>query len=465
MTDVLSNKTTIDRFSEVTLIEVLDARETRVRVQREMLEKNGCPLVCFTMNIAGPRKTSLLIERAFRYGLDRLKEGLKDSEITEKRIEYNKCGPIAYLSVKCNAVGIKKICTEIEESNSLGRLFDIDVIDVDGKKLARAVERSCIVCGALGRACAAGRLHSVEELQKKTFDIICGHFEENDPDMIAELARKSLVEEVETTPKPGLVDLANNGSHRDMEPDTFKRSADAILPYFTKCVRIGIKSKNDSPESCFERLRKAGINAEKSMLEATGCVNTHKGIIYSMGVLLGAVGRLWQPHCPVAELNGIFVECAALTAESSKKDLAEIDGRTAGGRLYLMNGERGIRGEVADGFPSVKNIALPVYRKCIEEGRTKNDAGVITLLHLIASIYDTSVFNRGGEEGVAYARAKAKETLAEIYSVPASNTFASVDKLDQLFITKNLSPGGAADLLAITYLLASLENIDTRKYW
>ena len=459
MTDVLSEKITNGRFSEVTLIEVLDAREMRVRVQREMLEKNSCPLICFTMNIAGPIKTSLLIERAFRHGLDSLDEGLKNSEVIEKRIEYGKCGPIAFFSVKDDADCVKKICTEIEESTALGRLLDIDVIDIGGKKLERSVERCCIVCGKKGRACAAGRLHSVEELQKKTFDIMYGHFKENDPIIIAELARKSLIDEVETTPKPGLVDSENNGSHRDMTPDTFRRSADALVPYFIQCVKIGMDSKDTPPELCFKKLRAAGIEAEKAMFEATSGVNTHKGVIYSMGVLLGAVGRLWTPQRAVADLQKIFDECAALTAESTKEDFAKTDKTTAGGRLYLLNGERGIRGEVTDGFPSVKNIALPVYKKCIEEGKTKNDAGVMTLLHLIANIYDTSVFNRGGEEGVAYARAKANETLSEIYSATPSNknAVASAKKLDELFISKNLSPGGAADLLAITYLIASLE--------
>ena len=438
---------------EITLKEILAAREERVRMQVEMQKENPYPLICFTMNIAGPIKTSPLIVRAFEYGLKELKNAIKEYKTAAQITEYKNYGPMSLLSVMANAQDIKDICIRIEESCSLGRLFDIDVIDVDGKKKERQKERCCIICGKAGRTCAAGRLHSVEELQKKTQEIILEHFARIDSVRFAELAKDCLIEEVHTTIKPGLVDLSNNGSHRDMNVQTFEDSANALLSYFEKCITIGINTSNKSPEETFYMLRRAGIEAEKNMYNATGGVNTHKGIIYSMGVILGALGRLWKPDSKIAETETILAECSAMTKTAVERDFANIDGSTAGGRLYLKKGIRGIRGEVADGFPTVKDVALPVYKSELASGKNKNDAGVMTLLHLIAKIYDTSIYNRGGDEGVTYTKEYAKKLIC------GTPTIKDIEEMDKAFTAKNLSPGGCADLLAITYFLTALENM------
>lgn len=438
---------------EITLKEILDAREERVHKQEKMQRETNNPLICFTMNIAGPIKTSPSIIRAFQYGLKELEMAIKDYKVAAQVTEYEKTGPMCLLSVEGDAEDIKDICIKIEESCPLGRLFDMDVIDVDGKKLERPKERCCIVCGKAGRECSAGRLHSVEELQSKTKEIITNHFVRVDSERVAELAKRSLIEEVHTTVKPGLVDLSNNGSHRDMNVQTFEDSANALVDYFRKCVTIGINTAENTPEETIYELRKAGIEAEKIMYNATKGVNTHKGIIYSMGVILGAIGRLWKPDNPIGKTESILSECSAMTRNAVEKDFADIDGSTAGGRLYLKEGIRGIRGEVAEGFPSVRNIALPIYKSELAKRKNKNDAGVITLLHLIAKIYDTSIYNRGGAEGVKYAQEYAKKLICN------TPTQKDIEEMDKAFIEKNLSPGGCADLLAITYFLANIENM------
>ena len=436
---------------DITLKEILDAREERVRMQMEMQRENPYPLICFTMNIAGPIKTSPLIIRAFDYGLKELENAIEKYGIAKQITEYKNYGPMSLLSVMADAQDIKDICVRIEESCPLGRLFDMDVIDVDGKKLERKKERCCIICGKAGRTCAAGRLHSVEELQEKTQEIISDHFAKIDAQKFAELARACLIEEVRTTVKPGLVDLSNNGSHSDMNVQTFENSANALVDYFGECVNIGINTAHNTHEDTFYALRKAGIKAEKAMYKATNGVNTHKGIVYSLGVILGAIGRLWKPDSPIAQTDDILAECSAMTKTAVEKDFANIDDSTAGGRLFLKKGIRGIRGEVSGGFPSVKNISLPVYKNELTNGKTKNDAGVITLLHLIANVYDTSIYNRGGDEGVKYAQEYANKLICD------TPTINDIKEMDKTFIAKNLSPGGSADLLAITYFLESIE--------
>ncbi len=441
-------------MGEVTLIEILEAREKRVSRQRALLEKYSRPLICFTMNIAGPVKVTPLIERAFFEGLEILENALPKDKVRASESKVSHTGCEAFLSVDADAEEIKKICVRIEESTSLGRLFDMDVLDTDSKKLERENERGCIVCGKKGRSCSAGRLHSVDELQKTTNKIMEYYFELSDREKISSIAVESLIDEVKTTPKPGLVDERNSGSHKDMDVEMFVRSANALKQYFYKCVEIGQGTKELSPDEVFEFLRKEGIIAEKTMLQTTGGVNTHKGAIYSLGVICGSVGRLWTAETPIADIDEILSECKKLVKESTKKDFEKIDSSTAGGRFYLEHGLLGIRGEVADGFPSVSEIVFPEYKKALEKGLSENDAGVLSLLHLIANVNDTNLYKRGGMEGVEYAKSEAQKLLSKS-PFPDKK---EVEALDDRFIEKNLSPGGCADLLAVTYFLRKIKS-------
>ena len=439
---------------EVTLIQILDAREKRALRQKELLKKHSSPLICFTMNIAGPIKVTPLIERAFWEGMRLLKSTVPEDKILSIESKICATGCEAMLCVSEEASLLKKMCVEIEESSPLGRIFDMDVLNADGYKLERENERGCNICGKKGRGCASRRLHSVEELQRETSSIIHKYFEQKDREKISALATQSLIKEARTTPKPGLVDERNSGSHKDMDIDTFIKSANALNPYFYKCVEIGQSSKRLSPEECFSVLKKEGINAEKLMYEATGGVNTHKGAIYSFGIICAAIGRLWTSENPSAETNRMFSMCQELVIESTKMAFENIDFSTAGGRLYLKHGIRGIRGEVADGFPSVAKISLPIYMKALEKGMNSNDAGVLSLLHLIANLDDSSLYNRGGKDGMEYAKNSARELLNK----SPFPTKEEIEALDDDFIEKNLSPGGCADLLAVTYFLSEIKS-------
>ena len=250
-------------MTEVTLQDILLAREERVAKQQQFLKQYKCPLISFTMNIAGPVKTSPLIERGFRAGLKTL-EALSTA-IAAQEILYKDTGCEGYFAVDMDAAKLKAICTEIEEATPLGRLFDMDVLDADGRKLDRPDQRGCIVCGAPGRGCAAGRVHSVSELQAATNQIFQEYFRLTDQLNIANWAAKSLIDEVLTTPKPGLVDERNTGSHKDMDVSAFVASANALRPYFVKCVAIGQDAAEQTPEETFRQLRQAGLNAEKAM--------------------------------------------------------------------------------------------------------------------------------------------------------------------------------------------------------
>ena len=202
---------------EVSLHDILEAREARARRQQALLEEYRVPLLCFTMNIAGPVKTTPLIRRGFEAGLALLDSRLPHGQLRYRKTQVLPTGCEAVFAVDMPAQALKQLCADIEENHPLGRLFDMDVIGTDGMKLERKTQRGCIVCGAPGRFCAASRAHSVQQLQSVTTEILTQYFRQRDPEWVASLATQSLLREVHTTPKPGLVDRRNNGSHKDIE--------------------------------------------------------------------------------------------------------------------------------------------------------------------------------------------------------------------------------------------------------
>lgn len=442
-------------MAEVTLNQILDSREERVKRQHNILSRFNRPIISFTMNIAGPIKTSPIVERAFCEGIRILEEALNNHGIgIAYRDTFVKAtGCEAIFSVNSDASKIKSICTDIEDTVSMGRIFDMDVIDTDGNKLERKNVRNCLICGAPGRNCAASRAHSVEKLQSATRQIIENYFFSHDKEYCSTLAVKSLLDEVNTTPKPGLVDRRNNGSHNDMDIHLFKKSAFSLMPYFDKCFSIGRETAKLTYDETFSSMRNTGILAEKTMYDATGGINTHKGIIYSLGILCASIGRLWSPEIGFPNSSDICREGANIVRNAIKKDFEQIDSSTAGGRGYLKYGLTGIRGEVSSGYKSVLKFGLPCYKNLINKGIEKNDAGSVTLLHLIANVDDTNLYHRGGIEGARYAANAAKNLLSDS-QVP---TKEEIELLDDDFIRRNLSPGGCADLLAITYFLYNFE--------
>ena len=440
---------------EVTLQEILDARERRAEAQRRLSKQLACPLISFTMNIPGPVKDSPMIRRAFDEGLRMLDDALGEAGIAcaSRQITHADTGNEFLCAVKASAAAVKEICMRIEDGSPMGRLFDMDVIGLDGQKLARKEERRCLVCGALGRGCASRRLHSLEELNAAVTRLLREGLLAVDADSVDAMVTHALLEEVATTPKPGLVDRNNNGAHRDMTFFSFQTSAAALRGYWKDCFLTGAKTAELPAREAFARLRPLGMDAERKMLAATRGVNTHKGAIFTLGTIGGALGRLWQPEAPCGDPERIAETCAALCSEAVEADFALLEkggtAHTAGERLYLHSGLRGIRGEVAAGLPAVLETGLPILEACLDDGMSRNDAGVITLLYLIARGEDTNMIKRGG-----YALAEGMSAhLRDELRKNVLPTTERVRQLDEIFIRRNLSPGGCADLLAVSYFL------------
>lgn len=233
-----------------------------------------------------------------------------------------------------------------------------------------------------------------------------------------------------------------------MDIFTFLRSSAALWPYFARCVRTGRETAARPAPETFAALRWPGKLAEGAMAAATGGVNTHKGAVFSLGLLCGALGRLDREAWRRPE--GILAEIAAMTAGSVERELSGItDARTAGRRAYLQYGVTGVRGQAEAGFPTVLNYGLPVLENGLAQGKSIDEAGTAALLALLVHTTDTNMISRGGMD----AQRETAEALARLLADEPYPDRETVNALDAAFIRKNLSPGGSADLLAMCYLL------------
>ena len=438
----------------VQLQEILHAREARVRRQQEFLTRYGCPLVSFTMNIAGPVKLTPLIEDSFRMGCRLLEQqfAAADAAIRGKEVLSPHTGCEALYAVELDADRMKTLTMDLEEATTAGRLFDMDVIGSDGKKLDRPVPRRCLICGRPGADCARSRAHSVEELQAETTRLLTRALLEQDCDFAAAQACRALLYEVAVTPKPGLVDRSNSGSHRDMDIYTFLDSTAALNSYFSRCFRTGRDTSECSPRETLQALRRHGRLAEGAMLAATKGVNTHKGAIFTLGILCGAMGRLPRDCWAIPARLG--AECAAMTRGLIQEELAgltEETAVTAGQKLFVRCGITGVRGQLETGLPTVLSHGLPALEQALAEGRSRDEAGCAALLALMSVTPDTNLMTRGTVEQAETAAKQAAELLHQGLSK------AALEAMDAEFQQKNLSPGGCADLLSVCWLLHFLK--------
>ena len=456
-------KETVIRLAgpQVEVPDMLLARDGRAAAQKKLLERYHRPLLFFTQNIPGPVKTSALIHLGFLEGIRRLERDLQEAGIPilfQKTIDW-KTGYEKYYVLDGDALAIKEIACAIENQDRLGRLYDMDVLAEDGHKISRTdiglPGRLCLVCSQPAQACARSRKHSVPVLVRNVHRVLESFL----LDWVENALRQGLQGEVDATPKPGLVDKDNPGAHQDMDWHTFARSTEAIVPHLRQMAEKGWDWEG-SGEDLFSTLRPMGAAAEKAMFRATGNVNTHKGIIFSLGLVTSFT--LWHlARTGKVESEMVLQEIGEAVTPLLEKDFVKIDRyhpHTHGEVLYVEQGCRGIRGEAMDGFPAVAQIALPALRQFRKEGRPDNEAYIQTLLLLLSQVEDTNILSRSNQATLAEAQAAAQEVLAKGGAFTKEGMEA-VWELNERFVEKNISPGGCADLLILAIFLEKMEGL------
>ncbi|HBP64584.1 MAG TPA: triphosphoribosyl-dephospho-CoA synthase CitG [Desulfosporosinus sp.] len=275
---------------------------------------------------------------------------------------------------------------------------------------------------------------------------------------IASLAVQAMLYEASCTPSPGLVSLTSSGAHTDMDYFTFLDSATSLINPLMHCTEAGFSSK--SPPEIFQQLRVLGKLGEQRMLAKTFGVNTHKGMLFLLGIGCAAGGKALYEGTHFTSLPSLIQEMTAGLVERElssrrqafeKADQAEL---TNGERLFLHHKVSGIRGEVQRGLPIVFDFSLGFYRA--NQGLSKNPRLVQTLLAIMQRCEDTNILHRHSREMLKEVQETAKHILS-IGGVTTSQGLKAIEAMNEDFSRRNISPGGSADLLGVTVFLYLLE--------
>ena len=478
------NLTDVITGTPVTSEELRAARDRRILKKWELLSAgDGSCLVEFSLNIAGAVKVFPFARAAFREELRELQEKLGRFSIKNTKICEEPTGDHAFFLLDSPEIPVKQFLVSIEESHPLGRLFNLDVCGLDGVSVKRQdlhlLPRTCLVCGGDANTCLAQKRHSMELIQWQTAKLFNDHFRDRSADLAASAAVRGLLYEVSTTPKPGLVDRNNSGSHSDMDFFTFLDSSASLIPWFREFFCLGWDHADEADEQIFERLRYAGQRAETAMFSATHGINTHKGLVFASAILCGALGKVHAGKSLPLPAEEVLSECRKL-GSCSLGDLAKLSRHqnklspassidmnsqaepsavepdfSNGERIFSAYGIQGARGEAAAGFPSAVRIGLPALKKWLAACFSLNDAAAMALLTLISEVDDTNMVHRGGPELAKKSKEQAKRLLS---TVTKENFKETLNSLDHQYITDNLSPGGCADLLAVSLMFYFLES-------
>lgn len=254
------------------------------------------------------------------------------------------------------------------------------------------------------------------------------------PYLVADLAERALRMELDTTPKPGLVDKLDNGAHMDMDYALMSKSISALRPYLTLLAVESAKGIDPA------KIKGIGIEAEIAMLKATGGVNTHKGALFCVGLSVAAVANLASRMGSVQAYS--FKELVSRVA--SEIPLAK---GTHGAEAKKSFKVSGALENARRAYPELFEDWLPYYRGLESDSYRCHK----TMLHIMTTLDDTNILHRRGVEGLARAKSEAARLLEDFSE-------AKMSSLNKNFIRENISPGGSADMLSLTIFINSIIN-------
>lgn len=254
------------------------------------------------------------------------------------------------------------------------------------------------------------------------------------PYLVADLAERALRLELDTTPKPGLVDRQDNGAHKDMDYALMSKSISALRPYLT---RLAVESAKDIDPA---KIKEIGIEAEKAMLKATSGVNTHKGALFCIGLSVAAASNLASATGSVEAYSFKELVSRAASEIPSARGTHGAEAKRSFKAVGALENARAAYPELfADWLPYYRSLEGDPFR-CHK-----------TLLHIMTTLDDTNILHRRGAEGLAHAEAEAARLLEDFSE-------SGLSSLNKDFIRENISPGGSADMLSLTIFIESIIN-------
>ena len=259
-----------------------------------------------------------------------------------------------FLIVPCSSdfslMEIKQICEDFEENHPLGRFIDVDLNDPKGNTVSSGKLKLCFFCSEKPAIeCRRNNSHSFEQLRSFMFSKMEEYGLKQKEKALAKklssLAQKAILSEISLTPKPGLVDKFSNGSHADMNYQTFIDSTSAISPWFGELVREGFAFNDEDLTKALPILRNIGLRMESAMYEATGNINTQKGIIFLMGISLFACGQIYK-HNDQFKPEIFRTIISEICKDLVQKEMLSIQsGESHGEKIFRRYGFNGARGE------------------------------------------------------------------------------------------------------------------------
>lgn len=276
------------------------------------------------------------------------------------------------------------------------------------------------------------------------------------PYIIGHLASMALQAELDTTPKPGLVDRNDNGAHRDMDHALMQRSIQALHPYFVRLAQLGFNGK----QPCHDEIVNIGIEAEREMFKATGGVNTHKGALFSIG--LAAVALAGESFCRITQaercgtmayndVNSKQIQSLSNSIASLARLFPDTNG-THGSKAKANNILKGALDNAREGYTQLFKAWLPFYIDRIAEG--DNYALHKTLLRIMCDLDDTNIVYRTSMETMQEVKTEARQMLDTSRNIV--NFEAALQAMNTDYIHRNISPGGSADMLSLVVFLSCI---------
>ena len=274
------------------------------------------------------------------------------------------------------------------------------------------------------------------------------------PYIIGHLASMALQAELDTTPKPGLVDRNDNGAHRDMDHALMQRSIKALHPYFVRLAQLGFIGK----QPCHDEIVNIGIEAEREMFKATGGVNTHKGALFSIGLAAVALAgeafrRITQAErCGTMAYNDVNskqIQSLSNSIASLARLFPDTNG-THGSKAKANNILKGALDNAREGYTQLFKAWLPFYIDRIAEG--DNYALHKTLLRIMCDLDDTNIVYRTSMETMQEVKTEARQMLDTSRNIV--NFEAALQAMNTDYIHRNISPGGSADMLSLVVFLS-----------
>ncbi len=447
------------------LNKILEAKEQRQALKKEYAKK-GYATVSINFNIPGYPKTDEHISTAFEAVCFELTNYLKAirlpiiEEATQKACD--EAGDIFLIPFKqddINLSNLKQQLETFEQTHPLGRLLDVDLFDRNDKPISSHKQKGCFICkDKYALYCMRHQTHTYEELRNqihtKINDFNTSYHKTRICKKLTEYATWAILTEVSILDKPGLVSPNSNGSHTDMNYHTFIASVSAISTYFTDIAKMGYDWDGNNKEQIINQLRVIGLQMEHEMFKATKNINTQKGIIFLITFCLFTSAYSYKKsnildialfRNTLKKLNKNLVNKELTDKQNNPKSHGEKCFKEFG---KLLAG--GIRQEVEEGLPTFFDEVYPFMQKLnftpnnYQHKQAFDEQCMRILIKIMSVNNDTNILFRSNAKVLEQLKTKCKNILD-------NNTDYS--ELKDFCKQENISPGGSADMLAVSLFL------------